>query len=359
MIRKDLVRLIIKAFIYGVSTFTVVVGVNFAVDASSVIRPQHTQMAKLALDGNIVAVPENYNERAYQVCIVDGLTKIPETVVIGSSRGMFVGEEITGYEDIYNHCVSGACLEDYYALLGLYHDKYKAMPKRVIIETSPWIFYGGNPEGRWREVGRYHDAACTFFEEVNGVGLTESDHTDAEDAYISLSYFRYNIQQWREQGQKVFEEDARISTDTSEAADLPDGTIRYEAALEYESEERLKQVLSTNGACTYEDSDNMKEIDTEKSLRYEDLIDHLQDNGTEVIIYMQPFSVTQCKYSFDEGLDPGYSLAYDHVIELANRKSIEVRGGYDARDFDLSDVRFIDHMHLDREGTYLVWDYGG
>ncbi len=359
MVKKDFLKFIIDVFIYGAVVFAIIIGINYAVDASSVIRPQHTQMAKLALVGNTVATPENYNERVYQVCIVNNTKTIPETIVIGSSMGMFVGEEITGYSDIYNNCVSGACLEDYYALLGLYYEKFNDLPQRVIIETPPWVFYAGNPEARWREDGTYRDSACKFFKEVNGVDLEESSNSDVENPYISLSYFRYNIEQWKEQGTKVFEEDARISTNISEAADYPDGTIRYAAALENESEERLNMVLSMSGACTYQDSNNMKEIDSEKALRYENLIDYLQSNGTEVIIYMQPFSVTQCKYSFDEGLNPGYALAYDYIINLAKEKNIEVHGGYDSRMFGLSDNRFIDFMHLDRAGTNFVWNYEG
>lgn len=354
---KDFVKLLITLAVYGSLIFGIIIGVNYSIDASSVIRPQHTEMAKLAIAGNTVAAPQNYNERVYQVCIVNNLKELPETVVIGSSRGMFVGEEITGYKNIYNNCVSGACLEDYYALLGLYYDKFKTIPRRVIIETSPWIFYEGNPEGRWREDGTYHDAACDFYKIVNGEELTEKSKSDQENPYISLAYFRYNIEQWQEHGDEVFKEDARVSTDISEAADYPDGTIRYEASLENESEERLNKVLATNGACTYQDSNNMTEIDYEKSLRYERLIEYLQNHETEVIIYMQPFSVTQCKYSIDEKLNPGYMLAFDYITKFAKKRNIEVHGGYDARTFQLSDNRFIDYMHLDREGTDTVWNY--
>ncbi len=357
MVKKGLINFIINVFIYYTVILGTIISINYSVDASSVIRPQHTQMARLALEGNIIATPENYNERVYQVCIVANIKTIPETIVIGSSRGMFVGEEITGYDDIYNNCVSGGCLEDYYALLGLYYEKFHDLPKRVIIETSPWVFYAGNPEDRWREDDTYYDSACDFFREVNGVDLEVDNNSDTENPYISLSYFRYNIEQWREKGYEIFREDARISTDTSEAADYPDGTIRYEASSENESQERLNRVLAKNGACTYEDSNNMIEIDSEKSMQYEKLIDYLQNNGTEVIIYMQPFSVTQCKYSFDDNLNPGYALAYDYIINLANKREIEVHGGFDARTFGLSDIQFIDYMHLDREGTNLVWHY--
>lgn len=197
MNKKDFLKLLLKAFVYGIVILSIIISVNYTVDASSVIKPQHTQMAKLSLAGHIVAVPENYNERVYQMCIVNNFGKIPETIVIGSSRGMFIGEEITGYNNIYNNCVSGACLEDYYALLGLYYDRFHALPKIVIIETSPWIFYAGNPEGRWREDSKYYDSARLFFEEVNGVELAENSNINKENPYISISYFRYNIAQWK------------------------------------------------------------------------------------------------------------------------------------------------------------------
>ena len=357
MVKKDFIKFIITVSIYGALVLAIIIGVNYTVDASSVIRPQHTEMAKLALEGNTVVTPENYNERVYQVCIVNNIKNIPETVVIGSSKGMFIGEEVTGYSDIYNNCVSGACIEDYYALLGLYYEKFHDLPERVIIETPPWVFYAGNPESRWQEDDTYHDSVCKFFKEVNGVELEKVSNSDAENPYISLSYFRYNMEQWEEQGDKVFEEDASISTNTSEAADYPDGTIRYAATYENESAERLNMVLSAVGACVYQDSNNMTEVDAQKALRYENLIDYLQRNGTEVIIYMEPFSVTQCTYSFDAGLNPGFPLAYDYIMNLAKEKNIEVHGGYDSRVFGLSDNRFIDFMHLDRVGTSFVWNY--
>ena len=101
----------------------------------------------------------------------------------------------------------------------------------------------------------------------------------------------------------------------------------------------------------------MVEIDLDKRKGYENLIDYLQASGTEVLIYMQLFSATQSYYCFDENMNPGYSLVYDYLINLADEKGIEIHGGYDARDFELDDGRFIDYMHLDRMGTNIVWNY--
>lgn len=357
MKNKDFIKLVLTSAIYGLVTVGTIIAINISVDASSTIRPQHTELAKLALAGNTIATPENYNERVFQICIVDNMQKIPETVVVGSSRGMFLGQEITGYEDIYNNCVSGACLEDYYALIGLYHEKFGEVPKRVILETSPWVFYKNNPESRWRENGKYKQCACEFYNMINNTDISINEDAEKENPYFSFSYFRYNMDKWFEKGNDIFKEDARVSDDVNEAADYSDGTIRYNASLENESEERLAGVKATKGACTYEDSNNMVEIDSEKRMGYENLIDYLQSSGTEVLIYMQPFSVTQSYYCFDENMNPGYPLTYSYLLNLAKEKRIEIHGGFDARDFELDDIRFIDFMHLDRAGTNIVWNY--
>lgn len=358
MKKKEFRNVLLTAAIYAICILTFIVSVNIGVDSASVIRPQHTKMAKLVLNGNTVAHPQNYNERNFQVCIVHNMKTIPETIVIGSSRGMYLGREITKYENIYNNCISGACLEDYYALLGLYEQKFNEIPARVIIEVSPWVFYKDNPEARWLERRDYIESACYFYRIVNNAELPVNERKNSENSYISFPYFRYNIEQWWENGNDIFLEEARISIDSTEAAKYPDGTSRYKSSLENENMTRLANVQSTCGACIYQQSDKMTEVDSEKSAAFESLIDYLQDCGTEVIIYMQPFSVTQCKYALDEELNPGFPLAYEYLLKLAEEKDLETRGSYDARDWGLTDERFIDFMHLDKKGVKIVWDNG-
>ena len=357
MKKRDFGLLLLQVLIYGMTTALIIVCTNISIDAAYAIRPQHIEMAKLALSGKIVAKPQNYNERVYQVCIVSNMTDVPETVVIGSSRGMFLGTEITGYQHLYNNCVSGACLEDYYALLGLYYKKFNKLPQRVIIETSPWIFYKDNPESRWLENDTYKKSAQYFYRVVNETDLPVGENIETENPYISIPYFRYNIEQFKENGWHIPKENARISTDDTEAAEYPDGTMRYKAERETENEERLSGVLATNGACKYQNSHLMTEVDSDKAASYVSLIDFLIGEGSEVIIYMQPFSVTQCKYALDEGLNPGYSIAEQYIRNMAEKKDITIHGSYDARDWELTDNQFIDYMHLDRAGTNIVWNF--
>lgn len=334
-----------------------VVLTNYCIDASSIIRPMHTQMARLALAGHTVKVPENYNERAYQVCIVNEMNSVPGTVVIGSSRGMFLGRTITGIDDLYNHCVSGACLEDDYALLGLYYQKFGQIPRHIILEVSPWIFYSDNPEARWKEKGAYLLAASAFYAHVNGTNL--STDIQSENPYLSVSYFQYNIGQLLKCGVGILQktQQAQISENAEEAADYPDGSIRYSGRMEKESAERLSAVQKQTGPCTYKNVHLMTEIGVGKKREFENLVNYLLAQGCEIELYLQPFSVTQCVYSFDRGENPGFSAAEEYLRVLSAEKNITLIGGYDARKFDLRDDQFMDSIHLDRNGVTRVWNY--
>ena len=82
---------LLRVLIGAALVFGVLVGINYFVDASHVITSRsHEQMAVLALEGNTVAMPENYNERSFQMAVVDHMKSRPETLVLGSSRGMSV-----------------------------------------------------------------------------------------------------------------------------------------------------------------------------------------------------------------------------------------------------------------------------
>ena len=359
--------LIVAAIVLGL-----VVGVNYFIDASHVIASRsQEQMAKLVLEGSTVAVPDNYNERIFQVAVLARMPSIPETVVVGASRGMFLGSEITGFSNLYNSCVSGVCLEDYYALLGLYDQKFSGYPSRVVLEVSPWIFYSGNPETRWTEIYAYRTAAEKLYtrlnhkkpeiraREIKPGESQEQPFYSRENPYFSLPYFQYNLEMLRRKGMGVFAENtARVSTDPSEAAEYPDGSIRYPASQENESEERLAKVRASSGAVTYEHVDRMTEIDPERKEAFESLVRDLLDHGTEVIFYLQPFSETQCRYSFDENLNPVFGVVESYLRELAEAGGIKVVGGYDARDFGLSDESFMDSIHPDRQATKAVWSAG-
>ena len=88
------------------------------------------------------------------------------------------------------------------------------------------------------------------------------------------------------------------------------------------------------------------------------LVRDLLDRGSEVVFFLAPFSPTQCAYSFDENLNPGFALAETWLRGLAGENGIRLIGGYDARNFGLTDDQYIDYSHPDREAVKIVWEGG-
>ena len=365
---------VLRILIAAVLIVAVIVGINYFVDASQVITSRSQDaMAELVLAGNTVAAPENYNERVYQMAILDHMKEIPETVVLGSSRGMYLGSDVTGYTDLFNHCVSGACLEDYYAVPALYQQKFGKYPSRIIMEISPWVLSDVNPDARWIEIYSWRSVIEKLYEALNGrkpdiketVGETDPFNSEGkpfysrENPWFSLPYFQYNCYVIRQKGLEAFQGNpARISTDPDEAAELSDGSVRYPANQENPGPERLAQVLSDVGAVTFEYAHRMTDVGEKEGAALESLVGELQDHGTEVILFLAPFSPNQCVYSFDQNLNPGFAKAEAWLRDLAEKYDIRLIGGYDSRPFGLTDEQYIDYSHPDKSAVRTVWVTG-
>ena len=369
---KRFLFFLLRAALVAALAFGAVVLVNWRVDASHVISTRSQEkMAELVLEGNTVAVPENYNERVYQMAVLERMGEMPETIVLGSSRGTYLGTELTGYGNLFNHCVSGACLEDYYAVLSLYRQKFGKVPCRVIFEISPWILSDVNPESRWLEIYAWRVAAERLWSALNGqkpeprIEMEDADPFAAdgkpfytrESPWFSIPYFQYNCYVLSRDGLAAFGgSSVRVSEDPAEAAEYPDGSIRNPASEENPSPERLAQVRSASGAVTFEYAHRMEGVGSITGGAFRNLVRNLLDQGSEVIFFLAPFSPTQCGYSFDENLNPGFPAAEAFLRDLAGETGVRMIGGYDSRRFGLTDEQYIDYSHPDRTAVKAVWD---
>ena len=59
--KRSFIMFIVQATVYGLAAIAIIIATNIMIDGSSVITSKsHADMARIALAGNIVAVPENY-----------------------------------------------------------------------------------------------------------------------------------------------------------------------------------------------------------------------------------------------------------------------------------------------------------
>jgi hypothetical protein len=338
--------------------------INYFVDTSH-IWANYEKMAKLSLQGKTVATPANYNEREYQHQIIKNQKRIPDTIVIGSSRGMFLGKEILKQSSVYNHCISGGCIMDYFALLGLYQIIWRKMPSNIIIEISPWMFSNVSQEKRWQENQEYAYSAITFYDNIICKNSSFSKYSFYNNPIYSFPYLYTNITKTMQnlikfgvrQGFLRNKLIVRESQNNNEQADLPDGVIRYPYEIENKNESRTKKVKeSSKKAVSYQNCDKMESIDQERFENFVILIDYLQKQKVNITFFLAPFSETQSKYIYENNTNPVFKDIEKALTKLAIKHNIKLIGSYDASKYNLKDESFSDFMHGDKDSINLIWN---
>ena len=319
-------------------------------------------IAKQSLQGKTIEIPANYNEREYQHQIIKHLSKIPDIIVIGSSRAMYLGKEILNKESVYNHCVSGAILMDYYAITGLYQNYWHKMPDNIIIELSPWIFSNISNECRWTENFNYCSAASNLYETITGNSVNTVIKNFFNNPLFSFKYFYTNLQKALNLQSIFGMPQSLIITQTCSAinnlTEMSDGTILYPKNLEQPGKERLQLVkLTSNKPVTYQDCHLMKGIDSELFKSFELLIEFLKKNNKKITFFLAPFSPSQHQYIIQHNSNPLFSVLEDNLKKFAKKNNIEVIGSYNPSPFNLQDENFIDFMHIDRNSIKEIWQH--
>ena len=110
------------------------------------------------------------DERELQRLIIKYYQGHRDMAVIGSSRAMQLRKRfIQGNVDFFNHSVSGAGVEDFISIIGIYREK-GVLPKTVVLGIDPWIFNRNNGLSQsWKYLEKY-------FREM----MTEIDKTGRE-----------------------------------------------------------------------------------------------------------------------------------------------------------------------------------
>lgn len=339
--------------------------INYFIDFSHQWS-DYDKLAKLAINGKTVAVPRSYNEREFQHQIIRNLQSVPNTIVIGSSRGMYLGKEILNSNTVYNHCVSGGNLFDYFAILGLYKQYCDKIPDNIIFEVSPWVFSDVSPEGRWTENYYYRIAAIDFYKFITDKNQVFIKYFPFKSPVFSFTYMYTNITNTLQncikygykKGLKINDFLIQESNDEKEQADLPDGVIRYPFEVENKNEGRTKKVKdSSNGAVKYQNCDEMKSLSNLKYNDFKSLILWLKMQNVNMTFFLAPFSRSQSEWIYKKNSNPVFLTIEKQLLDLSKELGIRFIGGYNADKFNLSDDEFSDFMHGDKESIYKVWNY--
>lgn len=135
-----------------VCAMAILAGVNAMVDPAHILASQNQEkrMAELVIGGKNLAGVSDFNERLFQSFRIRLMDNPPDRIVIGSSRALQIRDGMLPGRTV-NNAVSGASLEDYFAIVQMYRAS-GMLPKQIVLVTDGWIFNISHQQDRWVSV---------------------------------------------------------------------------------------------------------------------------------------------------------------------------------------------------------------
>jgi len=337
---KNWIRLFFVSFIVSMTSLALF---NFFVDSAGVFGNK-SYLAKASeelVSGKMIAGLSDYDERVFQELIIRNIKKDVDAIALGSSRAMMIRKKYVVSKDevFFNHSVSRATLEDYLAVMGMYHKIRGKFPKKVIIGVDPWIFNKFGGQIRWRSVKEYYFDFLSLLKEEN-----------IEDSSLSLKKWKQLINyEYTEKNLKsIFGNRAsyHVIDDKNGSKD----SIRdIDGSIYYPPNHRGSDKAVENLAIKFPLSTNEHSLGrfTEISNRddFKKFISYLQKNGVKITFVLFPYH----PISYDLLIkDKRYAIIKDvelYLKEFAKDNNIEIFGSYNPHKFNFTNRDFMDGMH--------------
>ncbi|HME42582.1 MAG TPA: hypothetical protein VKF36_05800 [Syntrophorhabdales bacterium] len=320
---------------------------NFETDCSGIFRPNKglKGVALNLINGKMVAGYMGRNdERELERLIVENYPGQRDTIALGSSRTMVLRKRFIrgGNVDFFNNSVSGAIIEDYIAIVGLYRRK-GVLPKTVIIGIDPWIFNKNNRLGSefWRVLESYYrEMVAEFPKGARGRTLVASitePRSDVASSYEQLINLEYTLQNWDylQKGKKLY------VTDTVNVDDIirePDGSVDFPYNLRFGTMAQIG--LRGLPPIIYRDFEALSGTEL-----FEDLLHYLKTHGVAVVLLLPPLHPDVYQACLN---DPKYSITIKveaYLRQLARDNGFTMVGSFDPGKYGFRAEDFADEIH--------------
>ncbi|MDD2714810.1 MAG: DUF1574 family protein [Candidatus Wallbacteria bacterium] len=128
----------------------IIIGTNYYTDPANLFSNSkiENKISKLIIAHKNFSGIDSFDERIMQKNIINSFEESPKIISLGSSRIMQIESNLFSDNTFFNHFVSGASLEDFIAIMGMYFDK-GIKPEIVIIGLDPWLLNKNNGQTRW------------------------------------------------------------------------------------------------------------------------------------------------------------------------------------------------------------------
>ena len=331
-------------FVFGFASIFLIGLFNYVVDSFGLISKNSylDKAAKELANGKIVAGLKNFDERIFRKKIIENLQDPPQWIAIGSSRIMQLRKRffLENNQTFQNLAVSGASLEDYMALIQVYKNHFKKLPKNIIFGIDPWIFNKYNGQNRYLSlVNEYNQFLQTIG--YNNKKIKKNIFNNYIKL-LSIEYLKENIKFIINNVNNELKGYYIVnSINIDDYLREPDGSIQYPYRERYPNKEQVIKKAIAYGKPPIYSLLNFKNMSN--LLIFERFINYLLEHNVKVYFCLPPYN----------------PLAYNSIIKhypiiinveyylksFANKHNILVIGSYNPYDINLTIDDFFDGMH--------------
>jgi hypothetical protein len=324
---------------------------NYIIDPANLFSGIETRIAEYLSEGyNVKNVP-NIDERLLQKQVIDKLSYVPSTIILGASTIMLIGNDFYG-PDCLNNSVSGGNIEDLIAIYQLYAGKGYS-PDKVVIGINHYTFNKNRKDMRWKSLSKeYYDffgTPASFFQRI------------PFNKYIQLifpSYFRASVRGIprfiREKTNKVTIEPTNEKVNDTFTR-LAGGTISYDLKKRSVTVREVERIVKDNNAnkaniqaAKYTNlSDDIQE-------RFSLFINTLKERHTEIEILLIPIHPIMYDKISNNQESQGVLKTEEYIKAYAEQNNITLKGSFNPAPFGLEAMDFYDAFHQKKEGLEKV-----
>lgn len=328
-----------------------IAGFNYWQDPADIFAGEHRYMAlaRKAHDGKTLLIASSYNERLYRKCFIATARKGYDTVVLGSSRVMTIGEDcLSNAGTLINLGVSGGVLEDDMALWYCYQENMKEKPKKIIIGIDPWLLNRANGETRWKK-----HLTKEYVLAAKELGFSRKVNSD-KVGYAQLLSKKYTQESWRKWRNNIQPLEVMIkpeNSDEKKSITFSDGSWEYGRAVYKEDSDDAARKYIAGKVYHIEDYNT---LDSQLEMEFAAFVHSLQQQGIKVIFYFPPYHPIVYEYLCQTEKYGCVFQAEHWFREFAKENSIEMIGSYNPTEMGFDGTAFFDGMHLKR---FVLKDY--
>lgn len=293
--------------------------------------------AKAIGQGKMVGGLENYDEREFQKQIFKNFIKIPECIVVGSSKSMMIESNMVRCKGkFFNHSVSDATLEDYIAIVGIYA-KHNKMPKKIILGIDPWIFNENTGRGDW--VVLKNEYAFMLSKMAGGGDIKIKNRKNNYLQLINFDNTIYNIKHLNQKSSIEIITNDKIDSSVKRA----DGSIAYPYKIRFQTDTETQKNASMYIAGKVYNLEDFKELHNKKL--FENFIGYFKMHNVEVEFFLPPYHPIVYDYLSSNSNYHNVLTTEKYLTDFAVKHKIKVYGSYNPYKYGLTSNDFTDGMH--------------